>query len=60
MSFPEVPANLGKLYQIYMHNVSRKKELKKCIEELIEKQVKALRVAYDKETFSIEEFIDLE
>lgn len=48
MSFPEVPANLGKLYQIYMYNVNRKKELKQSIEQLIAQQIKSLRVAYDK------------
>lgn len=53
MVFPEVPDNLGKLYQIYMYNVNRKRELKSSIEQLISQQIKSLRVAYDKETFSI-------
>ena len=60
MKFPEVPSNLPKLYQIYIHNVTRKQELKKAIYVLIEKQIKALRIAYDKDNFSIEEMIDLE
>lgn len=53
MVFPEVPGNLGKLYQIYKYNVNRKRELKSSIEQLISQQIKSLRVAYDKETFSI-------
>lgn len=48
MKFPEVPENLGKLYQIYMYNANRKKELKKSIEGLIAQQIKSLRIAYDK------------
>ena len=48
------------MYQIYLHNVSRKAQLKQSIDDFVKQQIKALRIKYDEETSAIEEYIDIE
>lgn len=48
------------MYQIYLHNAGRKKELQSALEGFIQKQIKTLRIKYDQETSAIEEYIDID
>lgn len=53
ISFGYEPQHMEALYQVYLANEKRKKELKKCIENFIEQQLLALRLKDDKENSDV-------